>query len=270
MNQSELVTIVIPTKNSSKYLDIVLESTRKQTYKNVEVIVVDNHSTDNTKEIAKKYTDKIYDKGPERSSQKNFGAKLAKGSYILFLDSDAELTRNVVEECVELIEQNNDMIIIPEKHVGFGFWTKVKALERECFLNDDTVEAPWFFKKSSFLTVGGYNEQMFAGEDWDLFERMKARGFKFTRNKSFIDHHLGYLKFWNMISKKYYYGKNLSLFLDRNKKLFVEKIPFFRVAFFKSWKLLVKHPLLTIGLIFLKLEETASVSLGVINHKLKR
>ncbi len=270
MEKQPLVSVVVPTRNSSKYLETVLKSIKNQSYKNIEIIIVDNNSTDNTKENARKYTNKVYNKGPERSSQKNFGTKMARGKYILFLDSDAELTKGVIKECVELVNSGYDIIIIPERHVGFGFWTKAKALERECFLNDDTIETPWFFRKESFLAVGGYDENMFAGEDWDLFERMRKKGFKYTRNNSFIHHHLGYLKFWSMWKKKYYYGKNISLFMSKNNKVVAKKFPLFRKAYFRNWKLLLRHLLLTAGFVTLNVTETLFVSLGIISYRLKR
>lgn len=275
MFNQKIVSVVIPTKNSDRYLKKVLESVRNQSYKNIEIIVVDNNSTDKTVEIVQDFSKrfnslnvKLFNRGPERSSQKNFGAGITREEYILFLDSDAELSEKVVEECLKLGDKGYDMVIIPERHIGFGFWTKAKALERECFLNDDTIEAPWFFKKESFFSVGGYDENMFAGEDWDLFERMKKKGFRYARNQSFISHNLGYLNLWKMISKKYYYGKNLGIFAEKNKKSYLKKIPFFRKAYLKNWRLLVRNPILTLGLMFLKISETFFVALGIIKYKL--
>ncbi len=269
MNINPLVTVLIPTKNSEEYLDIVFRSIKKQTYKNIEIVLVDNNSTDKTKEIAKKYTKQIYNKGPERSPQKNFGARRANGKYLLILDSDAELTKNIVGECVQLSENKSlDMVIIPEKHVGKGFWTKSKALERECFLGDDSVECPWFFRKSSFLKARGYNEELYAGEDWELFERMKKMKFTYDRNKSFIHHHLGHLKYWEMVKKKYYYGKNLAIYIEKSSNV-GNKIPFLRKSYIKNWKKLLAHPFLTFGFISLKLGESFFVFLGILDYKVK-
>jgi glycosyltransferase involved in cell wall biosynthesis len=269
MNKKPLVTIIIPTRNSKKYLGLVFKSIQKQTYQNIEIILVDNNSTDNTKKIATKYTNNIYNKGPERSPQKNFGARKAKGKYILILDSDAELTKNVVKECVEISEKELlDMVIIPEKHVGTGFWTHSKALERECFLGDDTVECPWFFKKTSFLKSGGYNKNLYAGEDWELFERMKKMNYKYNRNQSFIHHHLGHLRYWEMVKKKYYYGKNLAVYIEKSSNS-SNKIPFLRTAYLKNWKKLITHPFLTCGFVSLKIGESFFVLLGILNYKIK-
>src|SRR5206468_1500632 len=96
-----LVSIVIPTKNSGEFLEACLRSIKEQTYTNIEIIVVDNSSSDNTQEIARKYTDKVFTKGPERSAQRNFGAQSSSGDYLLIIDSDMELSPNVIAECVE-------------------------------------------------------------------------------------------------------------------------------------------------------------------------
>src|SRR5579872_2969104 len=95
-----LVSVIIPTRNSQEFLELLLKSIKNQSYRNIEVIIVDNNSSDKTKEIARKYTDLVFNKGPERSAQRNYGVSKSKGDYILFLDSDMELTKDVIKECV--------------------------------------------------------------------------------------------------------------------------------------------------------------------------
>ena len=75
MNKKPKVSIIIPTKNSSKTLEYTLKSVISQSYKNIEIIVVDNNSSDNTKQIAKAYNARVYNFGPECSAQMNFGVK---------------------------------------------------------------------------------------------------------------------------------------------------------------------------------------------------
>ena len=60
--------------------------------------------------------------------QKNIGLKNAKGKYVLFIDSDMEMSKDVAKECVELAEKNKKAggIIIPERSAGDGFWVKVR------------------------------------------------------------------------------------------------------------------------------------------------
>jgi glycosyltransferase involved in cell wall biosynthesis len=82
--KNPMVSVVVPTCNSAKTLDICLKSVKEQTYPNIEIILVDNSSIDNTREIAEKYG-KVFIKGPERSAQRNFGARQSNGEYLFFL-----------------------------------------------------------------------------------------------------------------------------------------------------------------------------------------
>ncbi len=76
-----------------------------QSSKNIELIVVDNNSTDGTKTIAQKYTNKVYNFGPERSAQRNYGAAKSKGKYPVFLDADMELSPLHLPEFVQAIKK---------------------------------------------------------------------------------------------------------------------------------------------------------------------
>ncbi len=103
MEEYPVVSVVVTTKNEAKSIENCLRSIKKQTYpqKKIEIIIVDNNSTDKTKEIAKRFADKVYNKGPERSAQRNFGVERARGKYILYLDADMILSKDVISECVE-------------------------------------------------------------------------------------------------------------------------------------------------------------------------
>ena len=89
-----LVSIIVPVYNTEKYLSKCLDSLIKQTYKNLEIILIDDSSTDNSIAICKDYQKKderikIYQKengGP--ASARNYGLEKARGEYILFIDSD--------------------------------------------------------------------------------------------------------------------------------------------------------------------------------------
>lgn len=103
-----MVSVVVTTKNEERNIEHCMKSIKLQSYENVEIIVVDNFSTDKTKEIALKYTNKVYDKGPERSAQRNFGMMdIAKGKYVMFVDADMILSPSLVEACVIKLEQQN-------------------------------------------------------------------------------------------------------------------------------------------------------------------
>lgn len=142
-----LVSVIVPTYNSAEYLDTCLKSIKAQTYPNIELIVVDEQSSDGTPKIARKYTDKLYFGATERSAKRNYGAKIARGGFLLFIDSDQELSPQIVEECVREVESSKcQAIVIPEVSIGEGFWARCKALERSCYPLDDSVVAARFFE----------------------------------------------------------------------------------------------------------------------------
>ena len=131
-----IVSVIVPTKNSAATLEKCLQSIDRQSYTAVEVIVVDNHSTDNTTTIARQYADLVITKGPERSTQRNHAAKTANGKYLIFIDSDMNLEINVIQRCVKAIEAKPHTagVIIPEESYGLGFWAQCKKLERSFYL----------------------------------------------------------------------------------------------------------------------------------------
>jgi glycosyltransferase involved in cell wall biosynthesis len=87
--ENKLVSIIIPVYNGAKYLRQAIESAMKQSYKNIEVIVVDDGSTDNSSEIAKCYDVKyLYQQNQGPSAARNNGIIASAGEYIAFLDCD--------------------------------------------------------------------------------------------------------------------------------------------------------------------------------------
>ena len=146
-----LVSIIITTKNSSEFLDVCLQSIKNQTYKNIELIVVDNFSTDKTVEIAKKYTDKIFVKGNERSAQFNFGVEKSNGKFIYRVDSDFVLDKEVVQQCLNKINENFDAVVVHNSpDVTVGNVAKIRKFEVDMYKYDITHSAARFLKKEVF------------------------------------------------------------------------------------------------------------------------
>ncbi len=126
VSDKEKVCIIIPSKNSAKTLERCLKSIIQQTYRAIELIVVDNHSTDGTREIAERYSARLIQTGVGRAKAKNLACNAAKREYVLFIDSDMEFTKNVVTECVQSCLDEPYAITIPERSIGSGFWVKVR------------------------------------------------------------------------------------------------------------------------------------------------
>ena len=176
----ETVSVIIAAYNEEKNLPRLLASINKQTYSEIETIVVDDSSSDNTSKVAKKYKAIVFSRPHgERSVQRNFGAQRAKGKYLLFLDADMELFPKVVASCVALAKKHSwSALVIPEKSVGDNYWAKAKALERNCYIGDSEIEAARFISHAAFDEVGKYDQQMISGEDWDLHKRLMKFSYK--------------------------------------------------------------------------------------------
>jgi glycosyltransferase involved in cell wall biosynthesis len=264
MSTSErpLVSVVVTTLNEAADLGRCLTSIRAQTLAGVEIVVVDNGSTDGTPEIAAAFADVVLDQGPERSAQRNAGAQAARADYILFADADMELTPTVLEECLSAASSDVAAVIIPERSVGEGLWSAAKALERSCYVGDETIEAPRFFSRELFERHGGYDSSLHGPEDWDLPARMRSSE-RFGRTSAEIVHHEGRLTLAGLVRKKFYYGKSLPRYIARHPELAQQQFVLVRPAFLRHWRRLARSPLLTAAMVAMKLAEFAGGAAGL-------
>lgn len=108
---SPLVTIIVPVYNSEDYIEKCIDNIISQTYRNLQIILVDDGSTDTSLTVCKKCTDsrvEVFSKpNGGASSARNFGLSYRKGKYVLFVDSDDYLAENAVETLVRAAERNN-------------------------------------------------------------------------------------------------------------------------------------------------------------------
>jgi glycosyltransferase involved in cell wall biosynthesis len=268
MTNDSLVSVIVTTRNNHATLDACLRSIAEQTYAPVELIVVDRESTDDTKEIARRYTSRVFDRGPERSAQRNFGVAAARGHYVCMIDSDMELEPEVIASCVAAMrrEPSAGGVIIPEESFGQGFWAQCKRLERSFYVGIDWIEAARFFERDAYMAAGGYDETMVSGEDWDLSRRMSERG-ELARVQSFIHHNEGQLHLWRTLKKKAYYAGQARNYFAKNdvgSKLTTQAGPLQRYKlFFSRPKQLFEQPLTAVGMLFMK---TCEFGFGAVGY----
>jgi len=266
-----LVSVIVPTKNSSEFLTLCLHDIARQEYPNVEIIVVDNHSTDDTRWIEQHYTEKRYVKGPERAVQDNFGINKAKGSIIWLTGSDFRSDPTYIAEGVAALGNGYDAIyasVLTDRNVRH-YWGKVKALERLCYIGDDTIESARFFKKSVWTTLGGFDERL-VGVEEDFQHRLDCAGYKTGRIKSREYHMHEECSLKTVFSKhKYYGGFAVSYISKHGKRAWFQLFPF-RAAFFRHVPLLIIHPILTIGLVIYKVVQYYAGALGYLQAKTER
>ncbi len=272
---SELVSIIVPTRNSASTIRDCLQSLHEQTYADIEIIVVDNeHTTDATKTIASKYTRHIMTWGPERNSQRNFGAARAKGDYFLFVDSDMQLESNVVEACVETIRKTDAVgAVIPEQSFGKGFWAQCKRLERSFYVGVRWIEAARFVKAEVFTRVGGFNEQLISGEDWYFSQRLEKIG-TIARVTPFILHNEGSPTLAGIMKKKYYYSRHLFKYFQSetdSEALSQQRNVLRRFGlFFRHPSRLLDNPVLGLGMLFMKSAEFLVGGVAVLQARITK
>ena len=118
-----LVSVVVPTRNNERTIEACLTSVRRQTHPAVELIVVDNSSEDSTWSVAQRLADQVVLAGPERSAQRNKGIELARGEWVLWLDSDMVLPPETIAQALSTAKSTGALgIALPERTVGSGFW----------------------------------------------------------------------------------------------------------------------------------------------------
>ena len=262
-----MVSVIIPTFNSEDKLAPCLQSIRNQTYPNVEVIVVDKYSSDNTVKIAEKFNARIFLKDCERSAAKNYGAANAKGLFVLFADSDQELTSTVLEECVTVcLSIGADAAIILEEPIPKNFLAECRRMEKELYKGDAIFEIPRFFKRDIFQKLGGYDEDIAYGEDSDLYMRMEKAGFKARRVQPKIRHNEGELSMKKIALKAHYYGRSLPIFIRKNPYLATKKHNPIRAIRLHNIRPLFREPVHVVGLAFMKIVEYEAYLTGIVTH----
>lgn len=259
--EEPLVSIIIPTYNSSGTIDQCLDSVRHQTYKNIEIIVCDNFSYDDTVDIAKRYNARILFKGWERAAQKNFGARRANGDILYFIDSDFVLEPDTVHRCVQSI-RDTDAVVTVNRSIGKGLWAKSIAYKRELLADEDSVIAARFIKKESFFKVGGFDEKLTIGEDIDFHRRLVEAGFH-VKKVDAVEWHIGEPEtFRELVLRNYYYGQALREYLKKNKRAIVGHLKPFKLSFLRG---IIREPsLLLMPLMIFQITLYIVVFLGLI------
>ena len=286
-----LVSVVVTTKNEEKNIVACLESIRQQSYpsQQIETIVVDNFSTDKTCELARRYTDKVFLFGPERSAQRNLGMiEKAQGQYVMFVDADMILSPRLVERCVEWLQRGDCIALhIPEIVLGRSYWSSVRRFERR-FYDGTVIDGARFFLKEVFQKAGGFDEHFSGPEDWDLDKKIKQFGTiallktpvavlartehkeldSFLRQRGTAREQFGEVIFhnesnfnvWRYLIKKNYYTLGFDSYVlkwgkddpDIRRQFGLLYRYIFVFVEGGKWNHLLRHPLYAVGMFFLR------------------
>lgn len=250
-NDEPLVTVAVPTKNSAKHLRSALESILAQHYSAVELIIVDNYSTDETKDIALQFSAKFFQHGPERSAQLNRALREAHGKYFYRMDSDFIAEPTLVGECVALCEHGEaDMVatFVKTQHCA-TFWERVSMFERAMYRGDRDAVGARFIRTDMLRAVGGFDEDLVAGEDYDVHNRLLRTGAKLAFSQAAelnLDEPSSLRDVWQ---KSVYYGRTFWTYVAKHPGRAMRQTPI-RAAFLRNWRSFLAHPILGAALFF--------------------
>ncbi len=177
-----MISIITPTYNRAQLLPRLIESVIPQNYKNWELIIMDDGSTDNTEKVVKAYNDPrikyFYTENSGAADKRNQGVKQSKNEYIIFLDSDDEPRVNWLELMVKPIEDNKNVI------VSCG-WEKVDHENNLIEVRNPKNLGPFFnnitlnylagslmLKKIFFSEIGGFDVNLASGHHTDILLRL--------------------------------------------------------------------------------------------------
>jgi glycosyltransferase involved in cell wall biosynthesis len=191
-NTSPRVSVIIPTHNRSQLLRTAVQSVLAQTYPAIEIIVVDDGSTDDTAAVIAEYAgqvDCIKQANQGVSAARNTGFRASSGEYVNFLDDDDTFMPTKIERQVAVLEAQPEAGLV---HCGYqhvdeegtvldttGLLPEGNVLEelvRECFL---TVHSP-LIRRQCLAEVGLFDEDLGYGEEWELFLRIALAGYPFA------------------------------------------------------------------------------------------
>jgi glycosyltransferase involved in cell wall biosynthesis len=268
-----LVSVIIPTYNSEKTLAKCLESIKNQTYKNIEVIVVDRFSGDGTAKLAEDYVSRVFFLDAGRTEAKNFGASKSRGGYAFFIDSDMELTERVVQECVEFLEMDPKIggIIVSERSMGDSFWVRVRDFERSFYAGTE-IESARFFRRSLVEKSGGFDEGLVFFEESTLPQKVEGLGYDVkARINAEILHHEDDFSLLRWLKKKYGYGKSGWNYRQKYGAYGKKQMNLlYRFGLFLKERRFYSKPILATGVLTLKLLESLSAGSGFLINMVRK
>lgn len=188
MMEYPLVSIIITSFNYGRYLSEAIESALKQTYPHIEVIVVDDGSTDNTKDTAKRYpVSYFYQPNQGVAVARNNGIKLSKGEYFVCLDADDKLAPEYVRKTIKLMMEDPEVGFVL---VASKVWYEDIKVENiwmpDRIFSKYSIHAGWkgfpgcaFFRRIAFDSLEyGFDSYLPAYEDLDVCFRLLCKGWK--------------------------------------------------------------------------------------------
>ena len=195
---SPLISVIIPIYNAQEYLNACVESIRNQSFKNYEVILVDDGSVDNSAELCKVLCGNdsrmlyYYKENGGVSSARNYGLGIARGEYIKFMDSDDTMPRNALEDLLSGVRKNTSDIVFGKYRIisSEGITVRKKEIDlsgkpeliKSLLSSVDTAVWDCLFRKDLIIDIG-FSQNLSVGEDF----RFLVEAFDRARIITYID-----------------------------------------------------------------------------------
>ena len=187
------VSVIVTTYNRAHMVTETIDSILDQTFKDFELIVVDNYSADNTEEVVKSYTDERIRYFKHQNNgiiavNRNYGINQAQSEYIAFCDDDDLWYPEKLEKCLEIFRQNKDIILVcHDENVSYNgkiirvdiCGTYVEPVYYDLLFSGNRIfTSAVVVRRDTLLRADGFNENpgFFGVEDWDLWMRLATVG----------------------------------------------------------------------------------------------
>lgn len=214
----DLVSIIIPVYNSEKYLRNCLDSVVNQTYTNIEIIIINDGSTDNSQYILEEYArvdvriKLLHKKNSGVSDTRNIGIKLSKGKYILFIDSDDVVDKTYIQELVTPTwSKDYDLVLcnvndVYDDHIS-------KRIVKAAIEGDFYKEYNGLIKVTRIPSLKLYKSQI-----------IKKYNLKFRKDICFMEDQIFNFQYFEYVDRYYFVDKALYHYYHRNNMSLSQKI----------------------------------------------
>lgn len=229
------ITVIVPNYNKSQYIEECIQSIKDQTFKDFECIIVDDGSTDNSKEIIKKLIENdnrfqlFCNTNHGLSFSRNFGIKLANTEFVLPLDSDDYIEKDYIKRIIEYFNQHPETTLFYGKWFFIGYNAdymnfklgNLHYIDYKTLLRGNSIHCCCAYRKKDAIDCGLFDENMQGYEDWEFLIRLLYKD-KIVAYDPHIS--LYYRQLQNNMSSDCHqtYFQKFNYIVEKNKKIYSE------------------------------------------------
>lgn len=213
MYKKDLVSVIIPVYNVEAYIEKCITSIINQTYKKLEIIVVNDGTKDNSMDIVEKYKDDrfliVNKENGGLSSARNAGLDVATGEYIYFIDSDDWIDDGYIEELVSTIRENRNYNLVQNENINMHLIDDGNKL----YINQEKFSGVYTIKDRPFFVYWGLWSFMFK------HKFLKENDIRFVEGYNYEDYAFQALCIPYIKKYKIFFGKNSYNYIKRNSSI---------------------------------------------------